>query len=469
MSLKFGTSGLRGLATELVDGAAGRYAVAFVKHLLAAGHAKLGDRVYVGEDLRASSPEIAHQCVAALSDAGMVPVRCGALPTPALALYAASRNAAALMVSGSHIPADRNGLKFYRPDGEIDKSDEKAIVSFAADTHEVAAAGSAEASVVDESAQAWDLYRQRCLAILADDALAGLRIGVYQHSSVSRDFLMDLLAAKGATPVALGRSETFVPVDTEAVGEATIARFRQWARDERLDAILSTDADADRPLVTDENGEQIRGDVLGIIASRFLAATKVVTPVTSNSGIDRALNVAAVRTRVGSPFVIEAMQNLANASTDDTVVGFEANGGFLLASPAKCAGGTLAALPTRDSVVPMLATSSLAKAGPLSGHVDALQLPVSVSDRLENFPVADSQALMARLETSADNINQLIGDLGTVDKIDRTDGLRMTLESGTVIHLRPSGNAPEMRCYVEATSPDVASSTLTNMLARLRP
>ncbi len=33
------------------------------------------------------------------------------------------------MVTGSHIPFDRNGLKFYRPDGEISKLDEEAILN----------------------------------------------------------------------------------------------------------------------------------------------------------------------------------------------------------------------------------------------------------------------------------------------------------------------------------------------------
>jgi phosphomannomutase len=32
------------------------------------------------------------------------------------------------MVTGSHIPFDRNSLKFYRPDGEISKQDEFAII-----------------------------------------------------------------------------------------------------------------------------------------------------------------------------------------------------------------------------------------------------------------------------------------------------------------------------------------------------
>jgi phosphomannomutase len=36
--------------------------------------------------------------------------------------------------------------------------------------------------------------------------------------------------------------------------------------------------------------------------------------------------------------------------------------------------------------------------------------------------------------------------------IDRTDGIRITFENGEIVHLRPSGNAPEFRCYTEADS-----------------
>ena len=54
--------------------------------------------------------------------------RGGMVPTPVL--YFATHHlgaASGVMVTGSHIPADRNGLKFYLPGGEIAKSDEAAI------------------------------------------------------------------------------------------------------------------------------------------------------------------------------------------------------------------------------------------------------------------------------------------------------------------------------------------------------
>ena len=127
-SLKFGTSGLRGLAVELEGQAARRYTAAFLRHLAELGQDK-GGRVYLGQDFRPSSPAIVADCAAAIVAAGLEPVDCGTLPTPALALHAMAAGCAAIMVTGSHIPTDRNGLKFYVPGGEISKADEAGILA----------------------------------------------------------------------------------------------------------------------------------------------------------------------------------------------------------------------------------------------------------------------------------------------------------------------------------------------------
>jgi phosphomannomutase len=131
MAAKFGTSGLRGLVGDLTDGTAAAHARAFARHLKQTGMTGEGTPLFIGRDRRASSPDIAAQCAAALFAEGLEPVDCGILPTPALALYAMGQNAGALMITGSHIPDDRNGVKFYRPDGEIDKDDEGAISELA--------------------------------------------------------------------------------------------------------------------------------------------------------------------------------------------------------------------------------------------------------------------------------------------------------------------------------------------------
>ena len=123
MPLKFGTSGLRGLVSEMTPETVADYTRAF----LAA--CDCGTTLCVGQDLRPSSLRIAADVIAAARQAGMKVMDCGAIPTPALALAAAAHGGGAVMVTGSHIPADRNGLKFYTRGGEITKEDEGAILS----------------------------------------------------------------------------------------------------------------------------------------------------------------------------------------------------------------------------------------------------------------------------------------------------------------------------------------------------
>ncbi|MDB5539374.1 MAG: hypothetical protein JWQ89_1101, partial [Devosia sp.] len=268
-SLKFGTSGLRGLAADLTGGAARRFTAAFLAHL----NSGPGGRVYLGRDLRASSPLILEDCAIAIRAAGLVPVDCGALPTPALALYAMALGGPAIMVTGSHIPADRNGLKFYVPAGEITKADEAGIATALSDAVPVG-----EGRAEDESALAGDRYRQRYRGLLDPKALSGWRIGVFEHSSVARDLLVSLLTRAGAEVVRLGRSESFVAVDTEAFSDALFGPRFGWIDQHRLDAIVSTDGDGDRPLVADETGTILRGDILGLLTAGHLGIATIVTP-----------------------------------------------------------------------------------------------------------------------------------------------------------------------------------------------
>lgn len=457
-ALKFGTSGLRGLAVELTDGAARRYTAAFLAHLGTVP----GGRVYLGRDFRASSPAIVADCAAAIRAAGLVPVDCGVLPTPALALHAMALGGPAIMVTGSHIPADRNGLKFYVAAGEISKADEVGIVTALSD-----AVPEGEGRAEDESTVAGNRYRQRYRGLLDVTALNGWRIGVFEHSSVARDLLVSLLTRAGAEVVRLGRSETFVAVDTEAFSDALFEPRLDWIKEHRLDAIVSTDGDGDRPLLIDGEGNFVRGDVLGMIAARFLGADRVVTPVTSNSAIEGVGWFGKVeRTKVGSPFVIAGMESAA-AGSPGAVVGFEANGGLLLGSDVAINGRTLTALPTRDAVLPMLAVlATAAKLGEsLSGLVKTLPVRAALSDRLAHVATERSAALLKGLVEQPGYAKEFFAPVGEVESVSTIDGPRFALVSGDTVHYRPSGNAPELRCYVEGVTPERAKELLAWGLA----
>ena len=457
MPPKFGTSGLRGLVSELTPALIADYTRAF----LAA--CPQGAAVHVGRDLRPSSPRIAQVVIDAVRDAGLVAVDAGAVPTPALALGSMGAGDAAVMVTGSHIPADRNGLKFYVPGGEVSKEDETAIGAALGREWPLATPRGALKSVSDTG----ETYIRRYVDAFGPQALAGLTIGIYEHSSVARDILGEAMRRLGAKTVSLARSDTFIPVDTEAVDPGTRALLAGWCAEHGLDAIVSTDGDADRPMLTDAAGQIVPGDVLGPITARVLGARVICTPVSSNSLVDRMADFDIVaRTRIGSPFVIAAMA----AHAGEAVVGYEANGGFLLGFAAQGPAGPLAPLATRDCLLPLVAPLAAARAAgqSVAALVAALPPVFTAADRVAEVPTEKSQALIAELTRSAEARAGFFETGAPETGLDLTDGLRVSFGNGAVVHLRPSGNAPECRCYAEAGSREAAAALVTAHLARLK-
>lgn len=458
-NVAFGTSGVRGLVTDLTDQVCYAYTQAFLNTVAADS-----SRVVVGHDLRPSSPRIAAACIQAIRDAGRKAVFVGALPTPALAYYCSLKGSPGIVVTGSHIPFDRNGIKFYRADGEIDKADEQAILDA-----EVAVPDTlSPAALPAVDTTALDAYIGRYTDFFGQGAMAGLRIALYEHSSVARDVLRSILERLGAEVLSLGRTDTFVPIDTEAVRAEDVAQARAWAQTHRFDAILSTDGDADRPLIGDETGTWLRGDVVGILCAQYLQAEVVVTPVSSNTAVELCGSFRQiVRTRIGSPYVIAGME--AHRGTG-LIVGYEANGGFLVGGDIECGSLTLKALPTRDAVLPMLALLAMARdrGYRLSQLGQTLPRRFTASNRIQNIPPNVSRALIETLKNDIENAAATMApNSGDVTAQDTTDGLRLTLSSGEIVHLRPSGNAPELRCYAEADDEERAGRLCNACLQRI--
>ncbi|MCP4313993.1 MAG: phosphomannomutase, partial [Bacteroidetes bacterium] len=123
----FGTSGARGLVEAMTDQICYTYTVAFLQHLETAGQLTESHFVALGGDLRPSTPRIMQAVAKAVTGLGLTAQNCGLLPSPALALHGIQEGIASIMVTGSHIPDDRNGIKFNTPLGEILKRDEVSI------------------------------------------------------------------------------------------------------------------------------------------------------------------------------------------------------------------------------------------------------------------------------------------------------------------------------------------------------
>ncbi|HWN68530.1 MAG TPA: hypothetical protein VNM90_12910, partial [Haliangium sp.] len=430
----------------------------------------------------------------------------------------------------SHIPADRNGIKFYGPHGEVLKEDERAILAAVAACRAEERARDAGDTPFDAQgmfrappppepvdAAAATLYWRRYVEPFAGQApLRGLRVVHYQHSAVGRDLLARILGDLGAEVIPEARSDAFVPIDTEDVSPGDEQRYRDMVEAHRAHALVATDGDGDRPLIVDETGRFHRGDMVGLVTAELLGAGFAAVPVTVSDALDlrlagssRAPAMTVVRTRIGSPYVIAAMRSALAAGTA-RVVGWEANGGFLTGSPFAFGDGTLAPLPTRDAALPILAVllTAARRRVQVSEIFAALPQRATRAGLLDQFAPAASQAILAAFQpaaagvtavrfTAADVVVEaadatralpLAADaarpylacrdalgryfrpdagFGAIARIDYTDGVRVSFDGGDVAHLRPSGNAPQLRIYAVSDTRERADAIVA--LATARP
>jgi phosphomannomutase len=522
--LAFGTSGLRGRVCDITNLEAYINTRAFLSFLLGRGEIRPGATVCAAGDLRPSTDtrvageggrgEILQAVLRAVRDAGLLPLYLGKIPSPALLFCAMRRGAASIMVTGSHIPFDRNGIKFNRSRGEVLKADEEPILAAVRRVREEEYRRPAAESPFGPDGMltpgerqplpapapgAAEEYARRYREAFPPGVLAGRRILVWQHSAVGRDILVELLRSLGAQVIPAGRSLSFVPVDTEAIGEDTLGEIQALvdsAGGPGVDAVVSTDGDSDRPLLLAVDRGRVRfipGDILGAAAAVYLGAREAAVPVSANDAVDLHLaraGVRVVKTRIGSPHVIAAMRD----------VGWEANGGFLTARTlAVPGGGALEPLPTRDALLPLLAAlyASLGAGLSVSALFDGMPRRFGASGLLRGFPRGSSSAIMAdfpapdrgveeaeltgsgvrlrgsggeRLVPGADPLARAF--TGTAARLQElftaadgfapvrwvnwVDGVRIGFEGGDIAHIRPSGNAPELRIYAAADTPERA-------------
>jgi phosphomannomutase len=314
--------------------------------------------------------------------------------------------------------------------------------------------------------------------------------------------------------VTAGRSETFIPIDTENITDEQLNRLEEFAvaaetSARPLHAIVSTDGDSDRPLLTavlpgaevHPGGRRVRflpGDLLGIVVAEYLRADAAAVPISANDAVEQRMGergVSLQKTKIGSPYVISALDELRRIGIHLRIVGWEANGGFLTGSDITLAAGTMVALPTRDSTLPILANLFAAAEQHIGLPELWNRLPVRFgrAGLIDNVPVAISQAMLANLIPSGAAIEVEFDGAGRV--LDRSrpdampmplaepattdwrqckstlarfftpalgfddivginvlDGVRVHFRNGDVAHVRPSGNAPQLRIYANSDS-----------------
>jgi phosphomannomutase len=508
--LKFGTSGLRDTVENMTDMECYINAKGFIAYLADVGEFKKGDTIAIGGDRRPSTYKIKRAVAAAISGMGGIVDDQGQIPSPALAYYAMLNNMASIMVTGSHIPADRNGIKFVKRSGEVLKSDETGILENVGIVRGKAYSITEKDSIFDKNGafktkfalsfnaflkpeshtgKSAELYVDRYRSAFGNDFFPkGTKIFLYQHSAVGRDIVKDIFVSLGAEifapDIKIGgeplRSERFVPVDTESVSDYTLDIFKRVLVDNGIDIGITLDGDSDRPLLVyreykdgkpTNDVKYITGDILGLLAVLGLKNLNVkidaaCVPVSANDAIQKVCKdegIELTETRNDS---------IASHPGEWNVVSWESNGGFLTGTDLMVKDRILKALPTRDAALPLVSVIQLiVKSGKnVAQLLKTLPKRFTHADRKKEFPAEMTRAITGYLTPKNSNdakeseiIKKRIEEVffkedgfGKVKGINYTDGIRILFDNGEISHLRGSGNAPEFRNYAIADSPERA-------------
>lgn len=173
---------------------------AFVRFLSERGACATALRIAVGRDSRLTGPQLVEWIIDGLTAAGASAFDGGMTSTPAMFISCVNALAfdAAIMVTASHLPMERNGMKFFTPEGGLEKADIARILELASEGVTPSAAPGARANA-DVMTPYIDGLKSKIISQLGDPTpLSGLKIVVDAGSGAGGFFAERLLAPLGA-------------------------------------------------------------------------------------------------------------------------------------------------------------------------------------------------------------------------------------------------------------------------------
>lgn len=293
-------SDVRGVAVEGVEGepvnltseAINRIAGGFVKFL----SDKLNKRtlkVAVGHDSRISAPQLMQAVCESLVGNGVEVLNCGLASTPAMfmsTIFDETKADGSIMLTASHLPFNRNGMKFFTADGGLEKSDITTLLKTAATLDEKHGDYSSARSfdLIDRYAK--HLRSKITSALDNEKPFAGMKIIVDAGNGSGGFFADKILAPLGADTTGSqflepdGMFPNHIPNPENKIAMASI---KKAVLDNRADLGLIFDTDVDRAGAVLSSGEEVSRNALiamiaAILAPDYPASTIVTDSVTSD-------------------------------------------------------------------------------------------------------------------------------------------------------------------------------------------
>jgi len=405
--------------------------------------------------------------VAGLAGVGVDVLRLGVIPTPAVAFLTAEKSAdLGVMLSASHNPAKDNGIKLFARGGFKlpDAVEDEIEAKLGQPGWTVTGAPSGGFGRVRDDGESRERYLSHLLASLSADRpdgtdrpdgaarppdgaqagrpLAGLRVVVDCAHGAASAMAPALLRRAGAEVIAIGAEPDGENIN-DGCGSTHLDTLRAAVVEQRADAGIAHDGDADRCLAVDAGGQVIDGDqimavlALGLKATGRLAGDTVVATVMSNLGFRLAMKnagITLVETAVGDRYVLEAMR------AGNYVLGGEQSGHIIMLEHATTGDGLLTALHLLAAVARERTTLA-----------DLAKVMTRYPQVLVNVAGVDKTRVAASPEVAA-QVAAATAELG---------------RSGRVL-VRPSGTEPAVRVMVEAIDPDHARHLADRLASVIR-
>ncbi|MBK4731533.1 phosphoglucomutase/phosphomannomutase family protein [Oxynema sp. CENA135] len=458
--IKFGTDGWRGIIARDFTFANVRKVTRAIAAYLETAYSK--DRpVLIGYDPRFLAEDFARTSAEVLVDLGwtvkMVDRDC---PTPVIAYNARHLNSAgALMFTASHNPAPYCGIK-YIPDyaGPATPEITDTIVANIASASDAPASGQHLDKISSFDPQ--PDYLQFLYTLLDVETLRKAKLKVKYDAlySTSRGYLDKVLEYCGCEVESFHtwRDVLFGGGMPEPKGEMLVGLVESVKKD-NADLGLATDGDSDRFGIVDERGNVLTPNTILLLLARHLIKNKgkkgaIVRTVATTHLLDtlaEKYGLTLYETAVGFKYVGEKMRET------EVLIGGEESGGLSI----------IGHIPEKDGILAdMLVAEAIAYEGkPLSQLVEEAIAEAGgplYNTRLDlHLTEAHKAAVLAEFPQKPPS--EVAGI--AVKEVGRKDGIKLYLEDGGWILLRPSGTEPLIRVYVETDSEEKLSKIAAEM------
>lgn len=291
-------SDVRGYASgeniTLTDEVVGAIARAFVLWL-SRKYKKQRFKIAVGNDCRVSATRIVDCVSEAITKSGSDAVLCGLSSTPSMFILLKKSDwgcDASIMITASHLPSDRNGLKFFTPEGGLGSNDIDEILSLAESGEKLSGKGTAvyKSFMQDYCSLLVNLVRRECGN---EKPLAGKKIIVDAGNGAGGFFTEKVLRPLGADtegslflePIGTFPNHIPNPEDKEAISCLSKAVLR-----EKADLGIIFDTDVDRAGAVDTDGSEInRNRLIALVSALLLNEKKgvIVTDSVTSDGLSQ--------------------------------------------------------------------------------------------------------------------------------------------------------------------------------------